>query len=108
MGEKMISSAELEVVYEDPSLLLRGFETIKNYIDGLKCIATASSAWAIASCDSLFIKARIDIEENLNLQTIAKASISIKLEGDSNSIVRITSDLVKIIKDSGGGIMLKS
>jgi hypothetical protein len=42
------------------------------------------------------------------LQTIAKASISIKLEGDSNGIVRITSDLVKIIKDSGGGIMLKS
>ncbi len=104
----MISATELEIVYEDPSNLLKGFEMIKNYIDGLNCIATKSSAWAIASCEDIFIKAKIDIEESLNLQTVTKASINIKLEGNSNEIVKITSELTKIIKDSGGGVILKS
>ncbi|AFZ70271.1 hypothetical protein Calag_0507 [Caldisphaera lagunensis DSM 15908] len=104
----MISTTEFEVVYEDPSNLLKGFEMIKNYIDSLNCLATKSSAWAIASCEDIFIKAKIDIEESLNLQTITKASINVKLEGNTNEIVKMTSELTKIIRDSGGGIILRS
>ncbi|MGC8566426.1 MAG: hypothetical protein ACP5I6_02330 [Caldisphaera sp.] len=104
----MNSYAELEVIFEDPALLISGFNSIKKFIDNLECVSTNAPSWIIASCKDIFIKSMIIFEENITIQSTSKANINIRLEGDTEKISKITSELIKIVKDSGGGLLLKA
>ncbi|MCE4608356.1 MAG: hypothetical protein F7B61_05300 [Caldisphaeraceae archaeon] len=103
----MKSDVELEIVFKDPSLLISTFESIKNFIEKLSCVVSRSPAWIIASCEDIFIKATIPLYENMGLGTSATSKIIVKLEGDTNRIVRIVSELSSLVKKSNGGLILK-
>ncbi|MCE4623808.1 MAG: hypothetical protein F7B11_03560 [Caldisphaeraceae archaeon] len=103
----MKSDVELEIIFKDPSLLINAFESVKNFIEKLSCVVSKSSAWIIASCEDVFIKATIPLYENVGPGTGATSKIIMKLEGDTNRIVRIVSELSSIVKKSNGGLILK-
>lgn len=100
------SKVTFNIVYEDPSLIVKGLEAIKRGLERANCIMTVGPSWIVASCRGTFVKALALLPEGIGGPLRSHSSITVTAEGEPDELVAISGLILEIGKSTGGGVLL--
>ncbi|ADL19434.1 hypothetical protein ASAC_1029 [Acidilobus saccharovorans 345-15] len=100
------SKVTFNIIYEEPSLIIRGLEAIRRGLERANCIMTVGPSWIVASCRGTFVKVLALLPEGIGEPLRSHSSITVTVEGEPGELVAISGLILEIGKSTGGGVLL--
>mgnify|MGYP001770764431 FL=1 len=99
-----MTSVTLDVVYEDPSQVVKGLNKLKEMLAG-ECDVVAAPSWLIASCRDMVLKCAVVLGGDI-MRLMAPARLRITIEGEAGQVVRGSRLVLAVAQATGGGVTM--
>jgi hypothetical protein len=100
------SAVTFNIVYEEPDLLVKGLDAIREGLQRAGCNMTVGPSWIVASCKSTFIKVMASLSDTMTNIVRPRNMIVVTAEGEPNDLVTVSGLILGIGKSTGGGVLL--
>ena len=101
----MITSVTLDVVYEDPSQVVKGLSKFREMLSA-ECDVVAAPSWLMASCKDMVVKCAVVLSGDITRLT-APARLRVSIEGEAGQVVRGSRLVLAVAQATGGGVTME-